>query len=157
MGQTNQISSIFWLILGLAVIYGSHRLGLGTLTHPGPGFLPFWCGAILAGLSLLVFIQGRLAGRRGEPRTPGHRWEGVRWFKTVFVVLAMLVYALLFTYLGFILGTTLLLIFLFKAVEPEKWPMAVGGAILTSVVCFVVFGLWLDIQLPRGLIERILF
>ena len=157
MGQTNQISSLFWLILGLAVTYGSYRLGLGTLTHPGPGFLPFWCGTILAGLSILVFIQGRLARRRGDPPTLGQRWEGVRWVKTVLVVLAILVYTFIFTYLGFILGTTLLLVFLFKVVEPEKWPVAVGGAILTSVISFVVFGLWLDVQLPRGFIERILF
>ena len=40
MGKADQFSSIFWLILGLAVVYGSNRLGLGTLTHPGPGFFP---------------------------------------------------------------------------------------------------------------------
>ena len=46
MGQTNQISSIFWLIIGLAVTYRPYQLDLGTLIHPEPGFLSFWCGLI---------------------------------------------------------------------------------------------------------------
>jgi putative tricarboxylic transport membrane protein len=157
MGQANQISSIFWLILGSAVSYGSYRLGLGTLTHPGPGFLPFWCGTILAGLSALVFFQGTLAKRRGDQIPLGRKWKGMRWSKTVFVVLAILVYIFTFTYLGFLLSTTLLLIFLLKAVDPERWMVAVGTAIFASLASFVVFALWLDVQLPRGFLERMLF
>jgi putative tricarboxylic transport membrane protein len=153
----NQISSIFWLILGLAVIYGSYRLGLGTLTHPGPGFLSFWCAVILSGLSLLVFFQNVKAKRRGDQPTLGKHWADVRWSKSLYVVLATFAYSVTFNHLGFLLSTILLLTFLFKVVGSEKWILAIGGAVSASLISFVLFGLWLDVQLPRGLLERIFF
>ncbi len=157
MGRGNQVSSIFWLILGLGVVYASYRLGLGTLTHPGPGFLSFWCGIILSVLSALVFIQGGIARRQGNQTKLRQLWMEAKWSKCIFLVLAMLVYVLTFSYLGFLLSTILLLIFLFKAIEPQKWFVAMGGAILASLISFIVFALWLDVQLPRGFIERLIF
>jgi ABC-type polysaccharide/polyol phosphate export permease len=157
MGKPDQISSIFWLILGLAVVYGSHRLGLGTPTHPGPGFLSFWCGVILGGLSLWVFFQGRLTQRAGRGKALRQLWAEMRCRKGIYVVLALLTYTFTFTYLGFLLSTALLLTFLFKAIEPEKWLVAVGGAFLSSLISFVIFALWLDVQLPRGILEKIFF
>ena len=157
MGKIDQMSSLFWFLLGWVLTLLSYRLGLGTLTNPGPGFLPFWCGLFLSGLSLVVFLRGKLDQRRGESKALRELWAGMRWAKGVYVVLALLIYTFAFTHIGFVLSTTLLLIVLFKAIEPEKWIIAVGGAILASLVCFVVFSLWLDVQLPRGFIEKILF
>lgn len=156
----DRVSSSFWLILGLMVMYLSYRLGLGTLTNPGPGFLPFWCGVILAGLSLLVFSRGRVGqtrASRGRDYPLRKLWAGRRWPKGIYVVLALLTYTLTFTHLGFLLSTTVLLIFLFRAIESEKWGVAIGGALLASLISFVVFNLWLDVQLPRGIGERIFF
>jgi len=53
-----------------------------------------------------------------------------------------------FTHIGFVLSTALLLIFLFRAIEPEKWKIAIGGAILALCFLSIVFSLWLDVQLP---------
>jgi putative tricarboxylic transport membrane protein len=150
MGWSDRLSSAFWFLCGGVIVYGSNRLGLGTLMHPGPGFLPFWCGVMLAGLSLVVFLRGKGQALRSL-------WVGVRWHKGVYIIMALVVYSLTFMHVGFILSTVLLLIFLFKAVEPQRWAVAVGGAILTSLVCFVVFGLWLDVQLPRGMLEKLFF
>ena len=82
---------------------------------------------------------------------------GMRWVKGIYVLLALLIYTFAFVHIGFVLSTILLLVFLFKAIEPERWTIAIGGAILASLVCFVVFSLWLDVQLPRGFIEKVLF
>jgi len=157
MGRVNVWSSIFWLILGAAVAYGSLRLGLGTLTHPGPGFLPFWCGVILAGLSVVVLLQGTWAWRTGDRAPVRGKWEGLRWSKSAYVVLAILIYTLTFNRLGFLLCTMLLLIFLLKAIDPESWPVTIATAVIASLAAFVVFALWLDVQLPRGVLEKILF
>jgi len=157
MGKPDQFSSLFWLIVGMAVTYGSYRLGLGTLNSPGPGFLSFWCALILSGLSCLVFLHRLLARTEGEARKLRHLWQGVGWIKGVYVVAALLAYTLLFTTLGYLLSTIVLLLFLSKAIEPQKWAVAVGGAILASFVSFVLFALWLDVQLPRGPLERFLF
>jgi putative tricarboxylic transport membrane protein len=141
----------------MAVTFWSYRLGLGTLTNPGPGFLPFWCALILAGLSCLVFVHRRLARTEGEARKIRQLWQGVGWVKGIYVVAALLAYSLLFTTLGYLLSTIALLLFLFKAIEPQKWTVAVGGAVLASFGSFVLFARWLDVQLPRGVLERFFF
>ncbi len=157
MGRADQFSCLFWFALGMAVTFLSYRLGLGTLTSPGPGFLPFWCALILSALSLGVFFHRLLIPSGGEPQKIRKLWEGVRWPRGALVVAAILVYSLVFTTLGYLLSTIALLLLLFKAIEPQGWAAAIGGAVLTSFISFVVFALWLDVQLPRGILERFLF
>ncbi len=156
MEKANQFSSVFWLLLGGAIAFGSYRMGLGTLSHPGPGFLSFWCGFILASLSVLVFVKGRLSPRE-EAGTFRRLWGGTRWYKGLYVVAALVAYNFTFAYLGFILSTILLLLFLFKAIEPQKWSVAVSGALVASVASYVLFARWLDVQLPVGIVEKLLF
>jgi putative tricarboxylic transport membrane protein len=156
MGKANQFSSVFWLILGLGITFGSYKMGLGTLSHPGPGFLPFGCGGILVGLSVLVFKKGMLSPR-GAVGTFQLLWGGTRWHKGVYIVAALLIYNFTFVYLGFILSTILLFLFLFKAIEPQKWSIAIPGALVASLASYVLFARWLDVQLPVGIIEKILF
>ena len=156
MEKANQFSSVFWLILGLAITFGSYKMGLGTLNRPGPGFLPFWCGGILVGLSVLVYVKGMLSPGGGVG-TFQRLWGGTRWYKGVYVVAALLIYNFTFAYLGFILSTILLLLFLFKAIEPQKWSIAITGALVASIVSYVLFARWLDVQLPVGFVEKMLF
>ena len=156
MARANQFSSVFWLILGLAITWGSYRMGVGSLNHPGPGFLPFGCGIILAGLAAFVFVKGMMSPRE-ETGIFQRLWGGTRWYKGIYVVAALLAYNFIFAYLGFILSTILLLLFLFKAIEPQKWSVAVAGALVASLASYVLFARWLDVQLPVGMIEKLLF
>lgn len=156
MGKPDQVSSLFWLLLGLGAVYLSHRLGLGTLTRPGPGFLTFWSGVILCVLSGVVFIQGTMARRGEEGMALQGLWTGMNWSKPIHVVLALLTYVLVFTSLGFLLTTSFLLLFLFKGIEPETWRRAFLSAALASLVSYVLFGIWLQVQLPKGILERLL-
>jgi hypothetical protein len=154
MGNLDQVSSIFWLLLGLAVVLGSYRLGLGTGTNPGPGFTPFWCGIILCGASALVFFQQKPTPR-AEGRLLRKFWDGSNWSKPLYVIIALLAYVMTFERIGFLLGTTPLLIFLFKAIEPEKWSRAIISAVLTVVISYFLFSVWLQVQLPRGFFEQL--
>jgi len=79
------------------------------------------------------------------------------WPKSVYVIIALLAYVLTFTYLGFLLSTIVLLIFLFKGIEPETWRRAFLSAGLSSFISYILFGIWLQVQLPRGLLEKLLF
>ncbi len=157
MRRANQITAIFCLAVGLAVIYGSQRVGYGTLSHPGPGFLSFWCGVFLSALSLLVFVQTTIVHVRGGSDSLRQLWTGMKWEKGLYVVLALIFYTFTFSHLGFLLTTMILLIFLFKAIAPQKWYIALGGALITSLVSFIVFARWLDVQLPQGILEKLLF
>lgn len=158
MGKADEVSSIVLFILGLFIAYTSYRLGIGTLNSPGPGFVTFWCGIFLAALSVPVFIKGKKVKQASEEEGRLRKlWAGMKWTKSLYVILATLAYSLFFNYLGFILGSILLLIFLFRIIEPQKWVVVVGGAILASMISFLLFGVWLDVQFPRGILENLFF
>jgi putative tricarboxylic transport membrane protein len=143
------ISSIFWLSIGLGVCYGGYNLEIGTLQDPGSGFLFFWLGIIMMGLSLSILI-----GAMKERAVPGELkrvlWTEIRWRKIVSVLIALFLYAYVFSFLGFILSTFLMLTFLFKAVEPQRWSWAILGAIISTLTAYGIFQLWLGSQLPKG-------
>jgi len=110
----------------------------------------FWVGVIMIGLSLAILIRAiREKAVKGEMKAI---WLGISWKKMISVLVALFIYAYLFTILGFILSTVLLLIFLFKAVEPQKWSWAILGAIVSTLAAYGVFRIWLQCQLPQGLL-----
>jgi hypothetical protein len=69
------------------------------------------------------------------------------------IILAVLFgYSLFLDTLGFLVSTFILLLMLFRFVEPQKWVVAMGGSALASIASYVVFELWLKTQLPRGIL-----
>jgi putative tricarboxylic transport membrane protein len=141
-------SGLVWLLAGAAAAWVGLGLGLGSVNDPGPGFLLFWIGVIMAALAAILVVGA--ARGVGEVGPLGALWAGTRWRRVVVVVAGLVVYAFLFERLGFLLSTVLLMVFLFRAVEPAPWWVAVGGAVATAVIAYVVFGRWLGAQLPRG-------
>ena len=139
------------MLIGAGVCYGGYDLELGTLRDPGSGFMFFWVGIIMMGLSLSLLIRAmREKSKTGEMKLI---WSEVRWKKIMSVIIALFLYAYAFNTLGFIFCTTIILIFLFKAVEPQRWSVAVLGAILSTLSAYLVFQLWLGSQLPKGLLN----
>jgi hypothetical protein len=147
MRNNDQRSSIFWLAAGLAIAFYSRKYGLGTLSSPGPGFLPFLSGLAIAGLALVVFFQQFFKPGREKIRD---LWQQKNW-PTVLMVLGVLVlYTLLFNFLGFILDTFLLIGFLLRVIEPMSWIRVLAGATGAAGGSYVIFELWLQAQLPKG-------
>ena len=66
LGDAENGSSLFLFLLALAVLLGAAELGLGTVSEPGPGFLPFLAAVVLAtlalhGANLFSRLSGHLA------------------------------------------------------------------------------------------------
>ena len=136
------------MAVGMGVCYGGYDLELGTLRDPGSGFMFFWVGIIMVGLSASILI--RALKMKAEVERISILGKDIRWKKIIAVLAVLFLYAYAFTSLGFILTTGLLLLFLFKAVEPQRWSWAVLGAIVSTLTAYGVFQLWLGSQLPKG-------
>ncbi len=150
MQHKDALSGLFWMAIGLGVCWGGIDLELGTLHDPGSGFIFFWVGIIMIGLAAAVFIKGI------REKSPGMELKAifaqVQWKKVLFVLGALIAYALTFYHLGFVLTTIFFLIFLFKAIEPQRWSIAIGGAIVSALTAYAVFHWWLGTQLPKGIL-----
>ena len=145
-------SSLFWLGMGLIICFFSLRLTLGTFRSPGPGFLPFAMGAILASLSFVYHLQSRRIPSSKKETEPFWKDRG-RGIKMLLTVLALLGYAITMEYLGFLISTFLFLAFLLRFIEPQRWSTVILGALLTSGASFLIFELFLKCQLPRSPFE----
>ena len=146
--NNDQVSAAIWVAVGVAVALGSLRYGLGPLETPGTGFLPFLAGCAIALLATIGLILSTLKQRKGTGWTPILR--GVSWQKPLLVMAALIAYALLMKTLGFVLCTILFIGFLLRAVEPQRWPVVIVGAVGTALGAFAIFQVWLKTQLPQG-------
>lgn len=147
MLTANLVAAAFWLISGLAIVHTGRDLGLGELAEPGPGFMFFWVGLVIAGLALgVLFVTWRdRAAVAGQSFTGGQKWAGI-----ILVTVLLLLYAWLLPVLGFALLTLLFLVLLFRLVDPLRWPSAILSAVLITAGNYLVFAYWLGTQLPAG-------
>lgn len=141
-------SAIFLLLFGAFICLEARKLDMGRIVKPGPGFFPFWLGMALIIVSLALIIQST----RGKADAPTQGlWKGLRWEKILYTLAALLLYSFLLESLGYILATFLLLLFLFRAIESQRWPVVISGSVVTSLFTYALFKLWLQVQLPVGL------
>jgi putative tricarboxylic transport membrane protein len=149
MSLRDQISGFFWLALAVFVCLISIPIGIGTFRTPGPGFLPFWAGVALGILSIAVVTISTL--KRKEEGKISHLWKGLAWRNAMAVMVSLFLYTFLLSRLGYILVTSGLLIFLFCLTRRERIWIKVGGALMTAVASYLIFGVWLEVQLPKGI------
>jgi hypothetical protein len=129
---------------------GGLRLGIGNLRQPGPGFIFLLASALLILLSVIDF--GRtFAEKARTSQSEEPLWSGVRWQKVLLVLIGISTYVFLLKFLGFFVDSFLLMIFLFKAVEPTKWRTAMIGSFATILVAYGIFRLWLKVPFPTGI------
>ncbi len=140
------IGGVSVLFLGGAVIFFARQLPYHSGYGPGPGFLPTWIGVVLVICSLVVTAQEQRAVNTGEtffqPRT--------RMAVKVLVVIA--VAFLLFPLLGFSVGFGLFIFATMRLMGSHRWLSCGLAAIVTAVGIHFLFGHWLDIPLPTGLV-----
>ena len=144
--STSGASAIFWVAVGILTCYGATRLGLGSVTEPGAGFIFFWSGLILVLLSLMVLVDSI----RSAEHMVGDM-EKINWAKIALILLSLLLYAFFLERLGFVLTTFVLLSFLLGWIEGTNWARSLGVASAAALACFAIFELWLKIRLPKGI------
>jgi putative tricarboxylic transport membrane protein len=144
-------SSLVWLGLAIIICIGSLRLSLGSFQNPGPGFFPFIAGLVMGVLAAMLYFQARRSASSAK-ETKQPLWTnhgGVK--KIVLTTIALLVYAIGMDYLGFLISTFIFFVFLLRTIEPQRWGLVILESLLASGISYVIFEIWLQAQLPRGI------
>ena len=147
MKTYDQASSLFWLLISIAVFVESIRLGAGTLHNPGRGFLTFGASGILGILSLVLFVQASIRKEEveREPLFAGN------WERILFVLVVLTLYSWSMPILGYLISTFALMTLLFWVLEKKKIWLVLLSSSLSTVVTYLVFSKWLNCQFPDGL------
>ncbi len=145
----DRISSVIFLILALLVIWQSAIIPMGRISKPGPGYLPFWVGIILAVLSGFLWIE---AGKNESPSGEVQFLSGEgRWQDVLITAGLLLGFTFTIEILGFVISTLLFLFFIFRFVGKQKWWIVFTGTILVTLSVYIIFKVSLKVQLPPGL------
>lgn len=139
--------TLFWIAAGLLTSYGATRLGVGSITDPGAGFIFFWSGLVLIIMSLIVFVDEVRSLDDTVRQLPE-----INWPKIALVLFSLLLYAFFLERLGFILTTFVLMSFLLGCIQGAGWfrSFAIAGA--AALTSYAMFELWLKIRLPKGIV-----
>ena len=148
--QAERVGILFWFTVGLISMYGSTRLGLGTLREPGSGFLPFIAGCFISLMAVFLFLNSLLRRREAQDK-PSSFWAGVLWHRPAIISLVTFGFVLVLERLGFILAGFFLLVILFKWVEKFSWKKAMIIPTLTLGLTYLLFNVFLKASLPKGI------
>lgn len=148
MDQRNLISSMIIFLLGTFVLIISTGLGIGSLSNPQPGFMPFWVSMLLIVFSLILFggayIDHSVAVRCKD------LWHKIHWQKNLVAMAALLLYAVLLPLAGYLITTSVLMLILFKLGAMKTWT-ALLGATLSVGFTYGLFYFLLKTPLPRSI------
>jgi putative tricarboxylic transport membrane protein len=144
--KTYFFANLFWLALAVPAAMEAYRLHVGSVHAPGAGFLPFYAAILLGVLAVVSLVQDL----REKTGPASELWGGVRWGKWIAMVAALFIYVALLERLGFMLATFLLMLVLFRLLEPYRWTTVLLFSLLTMGSAYVFFVVLLDSRLPVG-------
>ena len=147
MPRREILTLLFWLLLSIFVCVQSWRLGLGRFNSPGSGFLPFGAALVVGILALVLFFKERghhIAGN-GAPLFKGKKVQNV-----IFILALLFGYPLLLNQLGYFLCTLFFVGSCIRIIGQRQWRVVVIIGISTAIISYLLFDVWLKIQIPEG-------
>ena len=145
MARGDRWAPVVLLAFGLIALEEGMKLRFGSVARPGAGFFPVVLAAAFSLVCLALAVTA-FRSRGGEVAAA----PPLGWGKVSTTMIGLLAYAVLLEPAGFVLATFALLLFFFKGLEGQRWPVALGGSLLTALVTYLVFKVWLKVQLPAG-------
>jgi putative tricarboxylic transport membrane protein len=136
---------VLLLVLGGAVAYVSWGYGFGSLSLPGPGLYPFFIG-----LAIVVFALFTLTAHLKSPPPPNPLdTEGRKTLAFMAVTFGLWIVAM--PLLGYVAVTLIATYAFCKAMKLEGWRKPVAVSVGTAGFTYLLFDVWLYIDLPRGI------
>ena len=133
-------------IFGVVAVQQAWRLPFGTVTRPSAGFFPLCLAVALTVVAGAVWLRAL----HGDPDVAAATPSRGGLARAAATLATLLAYAFVLEPLGFGLATFVLIVVLLRAIEPQPWPVALGGAAGAVLACHVLFRVWLGVRLPVG-------
>lgn len=144
----NRISALLFIGVGMFFSFYGRTVEIGAWSEPGPGFMPFWSGIILAVMAVFLLL-GSFKRKEWKAMPPFFPLAD-SWKRVFLAFLSMVAYLLLFEPLGFTLVTFIFIAFLLKTVFPQNWKRTLIVASATAILSRLIFINFMETQLPLG-------
>ncbi|MEC7258691.1 MAG: tripartite tricarboxylate transporter TctB family protein [Pseudomonadota bacterium] len=133
-----QIAALVVVLGGGAFAVLAHGYPQGSLLRPGPGFLPFNIGILIAALGVAILIEELRAARHGDKPAP----EPGSLRAVLAISAGMIALALLLERAGFIPAMAAMFVIVGLAEPGRNWAALAISCLLMAVFGTVLF-IWL--------------
>ncbi len=139
--RSDQISGLMLMALALYVWWMNRVYPLGTLSEPGPGYVPLL-------LAIFMGVMGLLVALGGGKSMPLAQLEWTEAKRAIALLIACGVAAYALERLGYRITMAALMIFFLGVMERRKPMMVATVGIGFSLITFYVFATLLRVPLP---------
>ena len=141
-------------LLGIVIIYNSLQLGAGWSTDgPGPGYFPFYIGLILAVSGGAIICQTLFAKQKDESCFVQR--EELKRVMAVLIPAAIYVVGILV--LGIYVASAIYIAFFMIILGKFSPFKSVLIALVVNTVFFMMFEVWFQVPLYKGMLEPLAF
>jgi len=140
---TDRAAGVVLALFGAWVLWESRALPLGTLRHPGPGYMPVALAVVLVVCALAIVSLGA-----GAPYVGAAGWG--EWRHAVAIFGACAFAALALERLGYRLTVALVLVLLVGVLERRGPVGTLLFAVAIAAGTYFLFDTLLRVPLPRG-------
>jgi len=139
----DQISGVVFVLIALLVAWENRSYPLGSLSDPGPGYMPLMLAIALGAFGLLVALRGG-----ASPLLNTIDWTESKRGMVLLITCGVGVFVL--ERIGYRLTMIALLVFMLGVVERKRPLPTVLVAFGFAFISYYVFATLLKVQLPRG-------
>ncbi|HEY9088880.1 MAG TPA: tripartite tricarboxylate transporter TctB family protein [Anaerolineaceae bacterium] len=145
--KADAITAVVLLAFAAYMIAESLSMPIQSQYGPGPGLFPLGLGMILAVLSIALFWDGVNPKVKDKPS----KFQNKRGLlSSSLVVVGLVGYALLINWLGYLLTTFFLVLFLMGVVARDNLKTTFITALSVTILLFLIFNVGLGVHLPKG-------
>ena len=152
MKNLDRLSGIILFLLGLGIFLKSLTYPIGSFRSPGGGLFPLLASILLMALAGSLILQAFWKKDKGEA-SPASFFSSKEAPKRILLTfIALLGFRYLIPIIGFGPSTFLFILFLGKFIGHYSWKVSIFFSLVTAVVAYYLFEVWLKIPMPRTII-----
>ena len=136
------------MVLGFVIMIVSKAYGFGSFKRPGPGLYPFFVSLIIVSSGMILLILG-LKSKSSEPL---FNKNTLKIFLLMFATFIIWIIAM--PLLGYVIITFVTTYCFCKVMRLEGWIKPLALSVGTALFIYVLFDVWLYIDLPRGILGK---
>ncbi|MCL5808626.1 MAG: tripartite tricarboxylate transporter TctB family protein [Deltaproteobacteria bacterium] len=154
MKRAEQVLGLVLLLFAVYIGYESSLIEAGAEFGMGPGFMPFWLsvGLGITAAALLFRAVALPASRFATAFYP----EKAGALRVILVLAGYLLAIVLMKPLGMPISLAILTAITVPVFGSRNWKTIALTAVLTLFGVYLVFGRWLGVPLPMGILEEVL-
>ena len=141
--HSDRISGAVFVAIALLVAWENRAYPFGTLSAPGPGYLPLVLALALGAFGLVIVLRGH-----ASPLLDTIDWTEGRRAIVLLIACGMAAFAL--EHAGYRLTMIALLVFMLGVVERKRPLPTLLVALGFAFISYFIFATLLKVQLPRG-------